>query len=143
MAATNINNKKHANRRWRGTSTLEAAFVLVLLLMVTLGTIGWGWFFLRVQQVTNASRQGARVAIRYGATVPEVKDVVDGLLSPFALEYEDPIITPYIDPNIGEAVTVTVKGIGLDILNLNSEGIIMVPIPDYFKCSVTMAKEGQ
>jgi len=82
------------------------------------------------------------VAIRYGATVPEVKDVVDGLLSPFALEYEDPIITPYIDPNIGEAVTVTVKGIELDILNLGSEGILMIPIPDDFTSSVTMAKEG-
>jgi len=142
MAEINKNLKRRLSHRYGGTSTLEAAFVLILLLVVTLGTMGFGWFFLRVQQVTNATRQGARTAIRYRATVGEVEDVVSGLLTNVNLTYEGPFITDAIDPNIGEAVKVTVKGTGLDIMNLDSATILTIPIPDDFTSSVTMAKEG-
>jgi hypothetical protein len=143
MAATNINNKKHANNRWRGTSTVEAAVVLILLLIITLGTMGWGWFFLRIQQVTNAARAGARVASLYGSNASDVQDAVDSLLKPpVDIEHDSPDLPYGIDPGVGLPVKVTVKGKGLDILNLNPGGIIKIPIPDEFISSVTMAKEG-
>jgi len=142
MAAINKNVKRQPNHRCRGTSTLEAAFVLVMLIMVTLGTMGFGWFFLRIQQVTNASRHGARVAIRYGAEQADVENAVAGLLNSVGLEYDGPEFPAGIDPNIGEAITVRVKGKKLDILNLDSGGILKIPIPDEFTSSVTMAKEG-
>ena len=34
--------------RYRGTSTLEAAFVLPILILMTLAIMGFGWLFLRV-----------------------------------------------------------------------------------------------
>jgi hypothetical protein len=37
---------------------------------------------------------------------------------------------------------VTVRGTGLDILNLNSLSMLYVPMLDEFTASVTMAKEG-
>ena len=139
-----IINKKQS--RYRGTSILEAAFVLIILLFITLGVLGFGWFFLRAQQVTNAARHGALIAIRYrvdeGTTQGEVVAAVDGLLNPVGLEHEAPSIDSPSDPNVGDAVTVEVTGNGLDVLNLDSGGILTIPIPDDFTASVTMAKEG-
>jgi Flp pilus assembly protein TadG len=138
MAAVN----KKLNRRYRGTSTLEAAFVLILLLVITFGAMGYGWFFFRIQQVTNATRHGARVAVRYGADQTDVANAVAALLDPVGLEYQGPEFPIGTDPNIGEAVTVRITGTGLDILNLDSATLLRVPIPDEFISTVTMAKEG-
>ena len=132
--------QKHV--RYKGTSVLEAAFVLPVLILFTLVIMGYGWLFLRIQQVTNAARHGARVAVRYGAEEGDVVQAVDGLLDPVNLTHDSPSVGPAIDPNIGDAVTVSVTGTGLDILHLNSAGILYVPIPDSFTASVTMAKEG-
>jgi len=134
--------KRKSIRRYRGSSTLEAAFVLIILLLVTLGTMGFGWFFFRVQQVTNAARHGARVAIRYGADQSDVENAVSALLDPVGLEYQGPEFPTGTDPNIGEAVTVRITGKGLDLLNLDSASLLRIPIPDEFTSQVTMAKEG-
>lgn len=140
MDATNL---KHARRLLRGTSTLEAAFVLILLLTVTLGILGWGWFFLRIQQVTHAARHGAREAASYKADEAQVKQDVMYFLDWWGILYEEPVCSPGdLDPGAGEPVTVTVKGLGLDVLNLDSGPILWIPIPDDFTCSITMAKEG-
>ena len=140
MKAMKKISKKHI--RYRGTSILETAFVLPILILFTLAIMGFGWLFLRVQQVTNAARHGARVAIRYGADEADVVEAVDGLLDPVNLTHDVPSVGPAMDPNIGEAVTVTVRGTGLDILNLNSLNMLHVPMLDEFTMSVTMAKEG-
>ena len=147
MASVNTNLKRQTNHRCLGSTTLEAVFVLILLLMVTLGTMGYGWFFFRVQQVTNAARHGARVAVRYRVepsdTVNAVENAVAGLLIPVNLDYEGPDLTVPTGPNsIGKAVTVSVKGKGLDILNLGSATLLRISIPDDFTSSVTMAQEG-
>jgi hypothetical protein len=39
-------------------------------------------------------------------------------------------------------VTVDVEGTGLDIFNMNNMVMLWLPIPNSFKASVTMAKEG-
>jgi hypothetical protein len=52
--------------RWSGESgaeLIEFALVLPLLLLVSLGIIDFGLLFQRYQVVTNAAREGARVAI--------------------------------------------------------------------------------
>jgi Flp pilus assembly protein TadG len=142
MAAVNNKLKIKLNRRYLGTSTLEAAFVLILLLIVTLGSMGFGWLFFRIQQVTNATRHGARIAIRYGAQQSDVQNAVAALLDPVGLEYQGPEFPTGTDPSLGEAVTVRITGTALDILNLDSATILGIPIPDEFTASVTMAKEG-
>ena len=121
---------------------LIAAFVLIILLIITLGTIGFGWFCLRVQQVTNAARHGARIAIRDGSTFGDVEQAVADCLVPVGLTYNGPTAPYGIDPNAGEPIKITVKGTGLDILNLSQPGILFIPIPESFSASVTMAKEG-
>ena len=144
MVSVKTNLKKaKPNHRCLGTGTLEAAFVLIMLLIITLGTMGFGWFFFRIQQVTNAARHGARVAVRYGAETSDVESAVADLLNPVGLDYVGPDIVGSTGPNsVGQAVTVTVKGTGLDILHLDSLSILRVPIHDDFTSSVTMAQEG-
>ncbi len=47
----------------RGAAMLEFAIVLPLFLMLVLGTIDWGWFFVVQDAVSNAAREGARAAV--------------------------------------------------------------------------------
>ena len=64
--------KRKANRR-RGAAAVEAALVMPIMLLVTLGAIKYGWLFLRAQQVTTAARYGARVAVRADAGESDVR----------------------------------------------------------------------
>jgi hypothetical protein len=58
-----------AAARWSGESgaeLIEFALVLPLLLLVMLGIIDFGFLFQRYEVLTNAAREGARVAILPG-----------------------------------------------------------------------------
>ncbi len=129
---------KRTNRnavRYRGAVLVETAIALILLLMLLLGTMAFGYLFLRAEQVTNAARQGARTAVRYGATETDVQNVVADSL-PAGLSYTYGYTG--ISPATGQPVTVTVKSTGLDIMHITG----ILPIPNDFNASVTMAKEG-
>ena len=132
----------------RGAAVVEAAIVLTLLILITLGIMGFGWLFLRVQQITNAARHGARIAVRYNnntdVLLGQVQTGVDNCLTPVGLVYTGPVIPTGVNPGRGEPVTVTVTGTGLDILALRG-GFGPLPadvFPDSYSASVTMAKEG-
>jgi Flp pilus assembly protein TadG len=74
----------------RGSALLEVAFTLPLLLLVSVGIFEFGRAFQTWQVLTNAVREGARVAVLPNATVPSVQDRVvqymeSGALSKTAL----------------------------------------------------------
>lgn len=46
----------------RGASVIEFVLVAPLFLMLMLGAIDWGWYFVLRETVVNATREGARVA---------------------------------------------------------------------------------
>src|SRR4030095_11955672 len=56
--------------RWRrddrGTALIEMAFTLPLLLLISIGIIEFGRAFQTWQVLTNAAREGARVAVLAG-----------------------------------------------------------------------------
>lgn len=61
--------KKQVKRLWRGVRTarrggavVEMAVVSPLLLMILLGTIEFGYVFMIQQSITNAAREGCRLA---------------------------------------------------------------------------------
>jgi Flp pilus assembly protein TadG len=69
---------------WRGddgAALIEAAFVLPLLLFVSIGIIEFGRAFQTWQIVTNAAREGARVAVLSGMTDDAVKTRVKDYLN--------------------------------------------------------------
>lgn len=56
-------------RRWRsdeGAQLVEFALVLPLLLLIVLGIAEFGFIFQRYQVITNAAREGARMAMLPG-----------------------------------------------------------------------------
>lgn len=81
--------KTHLNNQ-RGTSAVEFAIVLPLLVVFIFGIIEFGLVFYNKAMVTNASREAARTGIVYRdppVTVVEIQSVVDnycgGLLVSF------------------------------------------------------------
>ena len=62
----------------RGAELVEFAFVCPLLLVVVPGIVDFGFLFQRYEVITNAAREGVRVAARPGTTQTEVEDNVTG-----------------------------------------------------------------
>ena len=63
-------------RRWRsecGSELIEFALVFPVLLMVVLGIIDFGFLFQRMEVITNAAREGARIAVLPGYTQADVQ----------------------------------------------------------------------
>ena len=70
--------------RWSdesGAELIEFALVLPLLLLVLLGIIDFGFLFQRYEVVTNAAREGARVAVLPGYGDADVQPRVDQYLT--------------------------------------------------------------
>ncbi len=121
--------------RARGATLVEAAVVLPLLLMVTLGAIKYGWLFLTAQQMTNAARQGARIAALPDSTVTEVQTAVTAFLNDAGIH------TFTIYPTLTVAGPTVTVGIRVDP---NTVDLLpgYLPNPARLYVSVTMAKEG-
>ena len=64
----------------RGAQLIEAALVLPLLLLVVLGILDFGMLFWQFESVTNAAREGARVAILSGYSTTDVENRVQQYL---------------------------------------------------------------
>lgn len=126
----------------RGAATVEMAIVLPLLLMLTMGGIKYGWLFLRAQQITNAARYGARIAILPDADFDEVKITVTNLLAAANITvYNDEITITTGDLYLPEGgsvnVQITIPGDRVDILKAP-----FCPDVENIGASITMAKEG-
>ena len=129
--------------RCRGAALVEMAIVVLLLFLLTFGIIEYGWLFLKAQQITNATRQGARVGVRWGATNANVIAAINTLMTSAGMEgkYDTPTISPAdiypLRGGIAITVTVTVPTVNIALVN-----IPLLPKPTYISASVTMAKEG-
>lgn len=68
-------------RSERGAELIEFALVFPTLLLVMLGIIDFGFLFQRYEVVTNAAREGARVAILPGYSDADVQARVNQYLT--------------------------------------------------------------
>ena len=153
-----VSRQRNVSRR--GAVAVEAALVLPVLLLVTFGAIRYGWFFIKLQQITNAARCGARAASVYNANHTEVMNIISTLLGPYGARIiadgETPPVTfkitekdgnSYITTNVASAgaqdkitVTITVPAADVDILPM---GLFRFEPEDWeLWASITMAKEG-
>jgi Flp pilus assembly protein TadG len=80
-------------RDQRGTALIEMAFTLPLLLLISIGIIEFGRAFQTWQIVTNAAREGARVAVLPGYSDSMVTSRVQTYIQAGVL---DPRVTPTI-----------------------------------------------
>jgi Flp pilus assembly protein TadG len=80
MAALNIF-RRRPRRGDRGAELVELAIVLPILLLVLASIIDFGFLFQQWESVTNAAREGARLATLPGYTAADVKARVGNYLS--------------------------------------------------------------
>ncbi|MER3441229.1 MAG: hypothetical protein C4296_07645 [Gemmataceae bacterium] len=93
-----------------GAATVEFAIVSPLLLMLLLGLIEFGRFFMVEQVVTNAAREGARNSVVTGATVNSVNSAVGEYLKASGISSYIVSITPDVSQaNTGDRITVSVS----------------------------------
>ena len=139
-------------KRRRGTAAVEAALMMPLIILMTLALIKYGWLFVKVQQVNNAARHGARVAARADSNDALVKAEVKLLMDkiwPSGPDVEPPPAEwpVTIDPGITDGmstgtiitVTITVPYVNtpLDIIPMP-----LVPVPGFIGGTASMAREG-
>jgi Flp pilus assembly protein TadG len=71
----------------RGAALLEAAVTIPLILMVAVGIFEFGRAYQTWQVVTNAAREGARVAVINGMTDDQVREAVRNYMTVGRLEH--------------------------------------------------------
>jgi len=72
--------------RRRGAVLIEAALVMLVLLLITFGTIEFGFFVYYKHTLTSAARSGARAAIVAGSTGTSVQDAVKAVIDPAGMK---------------------------------------------------------
>jgi Flp pilus assembly protein TadG len=92
-------------RNDRGTALIEAAMTVPLILLIMVGIFEVGRAYQTWQVLTNAAREGARMAIIPGTTVPTAKAMVVTYMQNGQLPMAN---TAYVDVN--QASTLTVNG---------------------------------
>lgn len=137
-------------KRRRGTAAVEAALMMPLIMLMTFALIKYGWLFVKVQQVNNAARHGARVAVRVGADNGVVDAGIAALMANawpqgagappenwYNVTFEPPDV---FDLPTGTIVTITITvpyaGTPLDIMSMP-----LVPVPGSIGGTASMAKE--
>jgi Flp pilus assembly protein TadG len=68
-------------RRCRAAAAVEMALVAPVLISLLFGVIEFGWVFSVKQSVTNAAREGCRVATMQGSTDTQIKSAINTYLS--------------------------------------------------------------
>lgn len=89
-------------RQEKGAELIEFALVFPVLLMTVLGIIDFGFLFQKYQVVTNAAREGARVAVLPGYGDADVQTRVNQFLAAGGLTDPGATVT------VGPAATVAV-----------------------------------
>ncbi len=68
-------------RKRRGAAVIEFAIMAPVFFLLVFGMIEFGRMVMVQQIITNASREGARVAVLDGTTAQNVKDKVNNYLA--------------------------------------------------------------
>lgn len=122
---------------------MEMALVLMLLVLLTFGLMEYGWMFFTLQEVTNASRLGARNAVLPDSTNAEVQQTIQTRMTEWGISDTDYTIIissadiTLLDP--GEVLTVAID---VPYGNVELLGMVIFPTPDSLRASTSMAKEG-
>ena len=136
----------------RATLAVEAAIIMPLVIFITLAVLEYGWMFMKIQQVTNAARQAARVGVRADGTEADIQATVDTLMSAanmpstwYVVETQPSDVSTLL---VSDPLTVTLivpYGGNADYpanLELRLIGAPFLPVPGVLRASVTMIKEG-
>jgi len=96
-------------RNRKGVAAVEFAVVAPVLFLMILGMIELGRAIMVQQVITNASREGARVAVLDGTTGTEVQNAVDSYLGRASITGASVTVDPTEPSTAGYGAPVTVK----------------------------------
>ncbi len=97
--------KKH---NCKAAAVVEMAVVLPILLTILFGIIEFGWTFMVYQSITNAAREGCRVAVLEGSTDEDINARIDEYLQLIGLTDYEVDIEHSTEDDPTETVTVRV-----------------------------------
>lgn len=72
MSGFSIDKRNNRRHQRRAAAVVEMAVVLPILLTILFGIIEFGWTFMVYQNMTNAAREGCRVAALEGSTDADI-----------------------------------------------------------------------
>jgi Flp pilus assembly protein TadG len=100
-------------RNRRAAAAVEFAIVAPVFFMLIFGMIEYGRMVMVQQVITNASREGARLAVLDGANYEEIKSRVNDYLDSASIDGVNAQVTVEPDPpmnaGFGEPITVSVS----------------------------------
>jgi len=135
---TETQERRATKPRRRGAAAVEFALVVTLLFMLLIGLIDYGWIFVKVQQITQAARAGARAAVVADATWDSAKAVVDAWMAEAGIA--NYTVTPF-DPRVNAGLPIKVEiTVPTDQLALIRTSLF--PVPAQLHAAASMAKEG-
>ena len=125
----------------RGTAAVEAALMLPMVMFMTFALLTYGWIFIKSGQITNAARQGARVAARADAEDADVQAIIDTLMANAGISgyIVDPLDVQGSPVGTIMTVTITVPYAGTDVELISMP---FMPVPQNLKSVASMSKEG-
>ena len=103
-------------KRRRGAAVVEMAVVLPILLTILFGIIEFGWAFMIYQSITNAAREGCRVAVLQGASDADIQTRVGSYMSLVGISNYQLQITHYTTTDPTETVVVRVPYSSVSLL---------------------------
>jgi hypothetical protein len=116
--------------KWRKASAVvEMAVVLPLLLTMLFGIIEFGWTFMIYQSITNAAREGCRVAVLEGSTDDDIDARIGKYMELIGITNYQPVYQHATTQDPTEFVTIKVPYAAVSLLggyfgptNFNIEG---------------------
>lgn len=93
----------------RGAALVEFAIVAPILFLLIFGMIEYGRMVMVQQVLTNASREGCRIAVLDGTTTVDVNTTISNYLTAAKITGATVTVTPNPPNNAGYGAPVTVK----------------------------------
>ena len=133
----------------RGAELIEFALVLPLLLLVVLGIVDFGFLFQRMEVVTNAAREGARIAVLPGYSVADAQTRACNFLlnggvpitgaCPNSDESNDHGGSQFLDSDLGGGKT-PVGGVQV-VVTYTSRYLFLTPLLSWFGGSISIGAD--
>jgi Flp pilus assembly protein TadG len=99
---------RSCRRNRRGAAVVEFAIVAPVFFLLVFGMIEYGRMVMVQQVITNASREGARVAVLDGATTSDVQTKVNDYLTSAKVSGATVVVDPSPPSSAGYGAPVTV-----------------------------------
>ncbi len=99
--------RRTGRRSERGSELIEFAIVFPLLLLIVAAIFDFGFLFQTYEVVTNAAREGARIAILPGYTTPDVQARVLTYIQASGLKQQPTTTVTQVSIPLGNGKTIS------------------------------------